>query len=91
MTHTVTWIDHGRSPQHPSDPAFPGGKDVEMTVYPPLASGKTCFVKLPYPAKRCGAYLVQCGTCDMSAMVTTAGRRDDPRSVRLVCKRKGYS
>jgi hypothetical protein len=91
MIHTVRWIDHHRDPQCPPDPAYPDGKDVEMIAYPPLATGKTCLVKLPYPAKRCGAYLVQCGTCEMSAMVTTAGRRDDPRSVRLICRRKGYS
>lgn len=82
-THTMLWIDHGREPQCPPDPEYPNGIDID-------ASGgalSTCRVFLSYPAKRCGVYAVQCLMCGNSVMVTTAGRPDDPRSVKIACKR----
>lgn len=80
----VTWLDHGREPQCAPDPAFPAGKDLDMTRV--LVEGwPTCKVDLPYPAKRCGLYLVECNACGMTIGVTTAGRPDDPRSVRVGC------
>jgi C4-type Zn-finger protein len=42
--------------------------------------------ELPYPAKRCGLFLVICDKCGYSAAITTAGRPDDPRKVTLPCK-----
>jgi len=51
------------------------------------ADGQTgCVVDLPYPAPECGAWIVQCAACGMSAAITAAGRPDDPRSVRIPCK-----
>jgi C4-type Zn-finger protein len=44
------------------------------------------MTELPYPAKRCGIYLVVCERCGYSAAITTAGRPDDPRKVTLPCK-----
>jgi hypothetical protein len=46
MTLQVEWFDEGREPQHPPDPRYPDGIDIDES----------------------------------------AGRRDDPRSVRLPCK-----
>ena len=79
MKHTITWIDHGREPQCPPDPAYPHGKDVSGVPEP------NCKVELPYPANRCGIYLVKCLVCGTSVAVTTAGRPDDPCSVRVPC------
>jgi hypothetical protein len=39
-----------------------------------------------YPAKRCRFFTLQCSVCGQNAIVTTAGRKDDPRSVKLACK-----
>jgi hypothetical protein len=79
----VEWNDGKREPQCPSDPAYPDGIDVDVS------SGKTaCVVSLPYPAKRCGFYVVRCRLCDFSVALTTAGRRDDPRSIKIPCELK---
>lgn len=78
----IRWLDSGREPQCPADPAYPQGKDVG-NVFP---GEVTCKVVLPYPAKRCGAYLVTCRKCGIKAGCTTAGRVDDPRSLTIVCR-----
>lgn len=44
------------------------------------------MIDLPYPAERCGVYLVTCDKCGYSAAITTAGRVDDPRSVTIPCR-----
>ena len=82
MKFEITWYDAGREPRSPPDPAYPDGIDVDMSN----RATQTCQTALPYPAKRCGQYLVKCETCGLTTIVTTAGRRDDPRSVRLRCK-----
>lgn len=80
---SINWIDSGREPQCEPDPKFPNGKNLS------LRGGATtsCIVSLPYPAKRCGAYIVECNECSVRVAVTTAGRPDDPRSVEIACKR----
>jgi hypothetical protein len=78
----VAWFDRGREPQCPPDPAYPDGKYVDLSG----GLKKACTVELPYPAKRCGYYTVKCRTCGFSLIVTTAGRPDDPRSVKIPCK-----
>lgn len=82
MTIKVTWFDHEREPQCPPDPAYPAGRDIVLGK----PAAPACMVELPYPAKRCGVYLVVCDKCGLSAGITTAGRPDDPRSVVLPCK-----
>lgn len=78
----ITWNDSGEEPRCPPNPDFPNGRDID------LASGidaKTCKVDLPYPAKRCGVYIIECEACGLRLGVSTAGRPDDPRSVTLAC------
>lgn len=78
----VKWIDRGREPTEKPNPDFPNGINVDLTS----GEQKACLTTLPYPAKRCGYYFVHCKTCDYSAVITTAGRPDDPRTVKLPCK-----
>lgn len=79
---TVEWIDRGMEPQSAPDPQFPDGVDLDATK----GAARTCHALLPYPAKRCGYYSVNCTDCGLSCLITTAGRVDDPRSVALACK-----
>jgi hypothetical protein len=80
--HRVEWLDRGREPQYPPNPAYPEGIDVDLSD----GAERACTVALPYPARRIGAYIVTCSTCGLRVGLTTAGRPDDPRSVRLACK-----
>lgn len=79
---TVEWIDRGREPQCAPDANFPTGVDIDLT----RGEAKTCQTALPYPAQRCGYFLVSCSECGFQGMVTTAGRVDDPRSLKIACK-----
>jgi hypothetical protein len=83
MTLYTKWHDHGCEPQCRPDPAFPQGKDIDIS-----AGAKSCMTNLPCPAPRCGHYIVVCTECDRRIAVTTAGRPDDPRSVRVPCKQR---
>jgi hypothetical protein len=78
----VNWIDGFREPKAKPNPAYPNGVDLDMT----RGVAPFCQTKLPYPAPRCGQFTVICDVCGMSAVITTAGRPDDPRSVKLACK-----
>ncbi len=80
---SIEWFDDEREPQEPANPAFPDGIDVDVT-----GGAKGCKVELPYPAQRCGKYVVSCNTCGVRAVITTAGRDDDPRSLKLPCKER---
>jgi hypothetical protein len=78
----ITWTDSGREPKCAPDPQYPAGIDIDCTE----GAKRTCLVSLPYPAKRCGVYLLKCTRCGLLIGITTAGRADDPRSVRLPCQ-----
>ncbi len=78
---TVEFMDFGQSPECQPNPAYPNGIDVDLSH----GAKRTCCVSLPYPAPRCGAMIVRCKSCGMSAALTVAGRQDDPRSVKLGC------
>jgi hypothetical protein len=80
----ITWIDGGREPRCPADPAYPDGVDLDLSI----SHEPACRVLLPYPTQRCGLYAVTCGTCGRSIVATAAGRRDDPRSVTFACGRR---
>lgn len=77
----IEWIDRGREPTCEPDPAYPDGIDIDAAQ----GTWPYCLVQLPYPAKRCGYYALKCRTCAMSLIITTAGRADDPRSVKVPC------
>ena len=77
----INWVDLGREPREPPNPTYPSGMDISISTADPA-----CKRALPYPAKRCGYYAIKCLTCGATAIVTTAGRPDDPRSLRLSCK-----
>jgi hypothetical protein len=78
----IEWEDCGREPQCAPDPAYPEGVDLDASK----GQLPSCTITLPYPAKRCGLYVLVCSLCGMTAVCTTAGRIDDPRSVTLACK-----
>lgn len=80
--HSVEWIDSGREPRVAPNPAFPHGIDLKSPQ-----NGDWCYVPLPYPAKRIGAYVVTCTECGSKIGCTTAGRPDDPRSIQVPCKK----
>lgn len=82
MKFKIDWIDSGREPKVAPNPNFPHGRDIDASH----EGHKTCTVTLPYPAKRCGVYIIECDVCKLRTGVTTAGRPDDPRSVRMDCK-----
>lgn len=82
MAHEVTWFDRGREPQVEPDPAYPQGKDLDISD----GAAEACTVQLPYPAKRIGVYVVECDVCGLRVGCTTAGRPDDPRSIKMACK-----
>lgn len=83
MTFDVRFLDSGRYPQEKPDPAFPDGQRINLATNPLV---KSCSRNLPYPAPRCGQYEIICRVCGFSAIITVAGRQDDPRSVTLPCK-----
>jgi hypothetical protein len=78
----VSWVDRGFEPTCEPDPRFPNGVDLDLTT----GQVRTCQTALPYPARRCGYFVVNCSACGLQAVVTTAGRRDDPRSIKVACK-----
>lgn len=82
---TVEWVDSGREPQCKPDPAYPDGKDMDVS----FGAAATCKTALPYPAKRCGYFVVACPICGIRVGVTTAGRPDDPRSIKVACRMEG--
>jgi len=77
----VKWLDRGVEPQCAPDPAYPNGLKVDGSS----GAAVTCETSLPYPARRCGYYEVSCELCGLSVLITTAGRVDDPKWVKLAC------
>lgn len=77
----ILWHDSGKEPRCPPNPEYPDGIDVDAA-----GDASACVADLPYPAKRIGTYIVKCQRCGISIGLTTAGRPDDPKSVRVPCK-----
>jgi hypothetical protein len=85
MTIDVVFLDSGRDPQCKPDQKYPDGMTINLAEH---ASQETCTKNLPYPAPRCGIYMVTCTICGYSAALTVAGRPDDPRILTIPCKSK---
>lgn len=79
----VRWIDRGMEPKNPPNPRFPKGKPIDLRT---KKDAPSCFTDLPYPSPRCGYLFVLCLICGENALITTAGRVDDPCSVTMECK-----
>ena len=77
----IDWIDSYREPKQKPNPLYPNGQDIDASAGAMI----TCETALPYPAPRCGHFLILCRTCDQNIVVTTAGRPDDPRSLKIGC------
>lgn len=77
----IGWKDAGKEPKCEPNPAYPNGIDVDISD----GASLTCVAKLPYPAERIGAYIVHCNRCGFTGGCTTAGRPDDPRSIKMPC------
>jgi hypothetical protein len=78
----IDWVDQHRISPYPADPAYPNGCAIDKA----LEATPACRVELPYPAARCGLWVITCRVCGYPIAVETAGRADDPRSVRLPCQ-----
>ena len=78
----IEWVDGKREAKLNPDPLYPTGMDLDLSH----GGTPSCRTELPYPARRCGHYVVVCRTCGKSAGVTTAGRADDPRSLTVRCR-----
>ncbi len=78
----IEWIDYHREPKVSPNPLYPKGIDLDVTA----GNTPACVVDLPYPAKRIGSYVIKCQSCLMEVSCTTAGRIDDPRSIKIPCK-----
>ena len=77
----IEFFDTGREAREKPNRDYPLGIDLD-------ASGgalATCKVPLPWPAKRIGQWHITCDACHTKVLVTTAGRLDDPRSVKIAC------
>lgn len=79
----ITFLDSGREPKCPPNPRYPYGMHVDLAGRGPK---RTCSGLLPYPAPRCGQYVIRCRRCNTVNLITAAGRPDDVRSVKLACK-----
>lgn len=83
MKSVEFWRSGRGKAQCPPNPEFPEGVDINLLTG---EGEKHCPVQLPYPAPECGAWIVRCSDCGMNAIITAAGRPDDPRSVNLPCR-----
>lgn len=78
----IDWSDGHRETRYPADATYLNGCAIDVALDAPRA----CRVQLPYPAKGCGHWVVICRVCDYAIALGTAGRRDDPSSVRIPCR-----
>jgi hypothetical protein len=82
MTIDVHFNDSGREPTCKPNPKYPDGMHISLAE----PGVKSCTSNLPWPAPRCGTYSIVCRTCHFTALITVAGRADDPKIVTLPCK-----
>lgn len=90
LAHKVTYIERrpGKA-ECPPNPDYPNGMDVEVIsasmTDEERARAPHCKIELPYPAAGVGYLLIECDGCGRNALLSTAGRVDDPRTIRLPC------
>ena len=82
MSLKVGWVDGGREATQPPNPQYPDGRDIDISE----GAVMSCSRLLPYPAPRCGTWVVTCTSCDYTIAITAAGRIDDPCSIKVACK-----
>jgi hypothetical protein len=83
MHHLIEFIKSGRGKaRSPANPSLPRGIVVDMSK----RATPSCTVDLPYPAPECGQFHVRCTLCNLSLIVSAAGRPDDPTQVIIACK-----
>jgi hypothetical protein len=81
----ITWSRHEHEPQ-PVNVSYPEGTHVDLSQKRQPA----CTVSVPYPTRpELGLLRIKCGACGAYAILPTCGRLDDPRSVKLACRRRG--
>jgi hypothetical protein len=78
----LDWVDLHRQATQPADPTYPTGTAIDVA----LDAMRACRLELPCPAERCGLWVITCRACGFSIALATAGRADDPKSVRVPCK-----
>lgn len=78
----IDWIDAHRESAHPADPDYPEGIAIDVAQEAPRA----CRVQLESPAKGRGLWVISCRACGYAIALATAGRADDPCSVRVPCR-----
>ena len=76
------WVDQERVSTYPADPAYPHGAAIDVA----LDAAHACRLALPSPTVGCGLWVIKCRRCHYALCVGTAGRPDDPCSVRIPCK-----
>lgn len=79
----ITWVLRSKEPaQCPPDENYPYGIAQDISK----GAARTCVAKLKYPAPGVGSWVILCKRCGFSAVVTAAGRADDPTQVTIPCK-----
>lgn len=68
----------------PPNPLYPKGVELDISK----DAKWTCSMELPYPAICIGYHLIECERCGLKVGITAAGRVDDPRSIRVACKKR---
>jgi hypothetical protein len=83
----ITWSRHTHWPRDIEMSCLQGA-DVDLSQ----ERRPACVVRLPYPAPpQLGLFRIKCQSCGSYVVVPSCGRPDDPRSVKLACRRRGIS
>lgn len=82
----IEWVPRagGRKPTVAPDPAFPNGKDIDLSD-PELPRCRGDLPLAVWPARGLGLLLIDCRRCGIRDALTTAGRPDDPVSYTRNC------
>jgi hypothetical protein len=83
LSHSIEWWDYDVDSVDPADSAHQLGRSLDYS------NGQVphCVFIVPWPAARCGHYVIKCYRCGGAYAVQTNGRLDDPVSVKVGCFR----